>query len=331
MVPQAMGTQRKRHLVPSLTRSLLAIVCFVPLSSPVAVGQQTGNQAAPTNQQAQPQANAAPQRPFPPLSQQEQAKLNQVLLGWQQQSQSTKTLECDFERWHFDLLAAPAGIHAHKAKGSIKYAKPDKGLFRVDSIMFYKGMKDGKPQYGPEPNKYGEYWVCNGSELIEYDRDAKKCNVTSLPPEMQGQHIQNGPLPFVFNLDAEEILQRYWVKLEESPEPNTYLVVAWPKRQEDRAQYKLVQVILDQSFQPKGMRMFAPNFHIKLAPQWDHYQFNQVKRNAIGAGIQKFMGNFIPKQPPAGWQVTRQNLTSPRVAQGQDGKSQSAPQSPQRQ
>ena len=213
----------------------------------------------------------------------------------------------------------PLEIHAHKATGEIKYANPDKGLFRVDSIMFYKGMKEGKPQYGPNPNKFGEYWVCNGRELIEYDREAKQCNVQALPPNMQGTQIFNSPLPFVFNLDAEKIKQRYWVKLMKSPKPNTYLVQAWPKLQEDRAQYKMVQVVLSAGFEPEVLLMYAPNFDQKLAPQWDHYEFTSVKRNALGASFKQFMNNFIPQKPPASWKITREDFLPPQIAQGQNG------------
>ncbi|MCD0459661.1 TIGR03009 domain-containing protein [Roseiconus lacunae] len=269
---------------------------------------------------------AAPVQPFPPLNAQQQQQLDRVLLAWQQKSQSTKTLECKFERWHYDLLAAPAGVHAHKAEGVVKYANPDKGLFRVDNIMFYKGMKDQKPEYGPTANKFGEYWICNGTQLIEYDREQQQCNLQELPPNMQGTQIFNSPLPFVFNLDAKQIQQRYWVCLGESPKPNSFLVQAFPKLQEDRAQYKMVQVVLSADYEPEVMIMYAPNFHQKLAPQWDHYEFTDVKRNAIGAGIQQFMGNFIPKQPPASWKITKQNFLPPQIAQGNQAPQGSAPQ-----
>ncbi|MCO8122518.1 TIGR03009 domain-containing protein [Stieleria sp. TO1_6] len=296
--------------------------CNRRLIAGLLIGCLTGSSALlaqqPPAANGQASATAAAQPPIPALAPEEQAKLDQLLLSWQTQSQGTKTLECKFERWHFDLLAAPAGVHAHKATGEIKYANPDKGLFRVDSLMYYKGMKDGKPQYGPQNNKYGEYWVCNGVELIEYDREEKQCNVQSLPADMQGQQIFNSPLPFVFNLDATKIKQRYWVTLKESPKPNTFLIEAWPKLQEDRAQYKMVQVVLSNNFEPEVLIMYAPNFHAKLAPQWDHYEFSDVKRNALGAGISQFFNNFIPKKPPSDWKITRQNFTAPQMAERTD-------------
>jgi TIGR03009 family protein len=255
---------------------------------------------------------AQPQQPFPPLSAAAKAQLQELLLSWQQQSQGTKTLECSFARWHFDMFAAPAGIHATRADGVIKYAAPDKGLFRVDRLVFFGGMENGKPQYKEQPGQYGEHWVCNGTQLIEFDRSKEECRIQDLPPEMQGQKIFNSPLPFVFNLDAQQIQLRYWVRQVDPPRPEIVLVEAWPKRQEDRAQYKLVQIALDAStFLPQALIMYAPNFDPKTAPKWDHYEFTDVKRNAISAGFQKFLGNFIPQKPPANWKILRDKFAPP--------------------
>jgi TIGR03009 family protein len=88
--------------------------------------------------------------------------------------------------------------------------------------------------------------------------------------------------------------------------PNVVLVEAWPKQQEDRAQYKLVQIGLDaKTFTPQALIMFAPNFDPKTAPNRDHYEFSDVKRNAIGAGFQQFLNNFIPQKPPKHWKIVR--------------------------
>ena len=271
-------------------------------------------------QQARQQAaQQAPQQPFAPLTAQQQQELDQVLIQWQNQSRSTRTLDCKFERWRFDLTKAPVGVHAHKAEGQVKYAAPDKGLFRVDSIMYYNGMKDDKPIYAPNQQEPGEYWVCTGKEVVEYDRGQQVCKVNQLPADMQGQQIFNSPLPFVFNLDANGIKERFWVRTLPSPKEGTFIVEAWPKKQNDRGKYKLVQVVLDKNFNPQALIMYAPNFHPKNAPEWDHYEFSNVKRNSITATIMKnFLNNFIPKQPPSNWKVQRDNLfTPPQVADQQ--------------
>jgi TIGR03009 family protein len=274
--------------------------------------RQANSQLGNGQQAVQPTAAiAAPQQPFQ-LNAAEAADLNALLLRWQAVSQATKTLECTFQRWHFDMFAAPAGIHATKSVGIVKYAAPDKGLFRVDQLMFFKGMQGGKPQYGPQQGKFGEHWVCNGQQLIEFDRTLKQCRIENLPPAMQGQKIFNSPLPFVFNLDAQQIQERYWVREVKAPKEGIHLIEAWPKRQDDRAQYKLVQIALaKETFLPQALIMYAPNFNVKTAQKFDHYEFSEVKRNSIGNRFAEFMKSFIPEKPPANWQIVKSNLLEP--------------------
>ena len=263
-------------------------------------------------------ASGASGQPFPPLNPAQQAQLNQLLLAWQQVSQGTKTLDCGFRRYHFDNFAAPLPHFATAASGTLKYAAPDKGLFQVDKLMFFKGMEeDGKkPKYEEEPGQFGEHWVCNGKQLIEFDRSKKECKIQDLPPEMQGQQIFESPLPFVFNLDAAKIQQRYWVRQVAAPKPGVVLIEAWPKRQDDRAQYKMVQIALDEkTFLPQALIMYAPNFHAKTAPKWDHYEFTDMKRNGVGNAIASFMQNFIKDRPPADWKVFHDKYTPPQEQQ----------------
>lgn len=249
-----------------------------------------------------PEAYAAP---FEPLDADAQAQLNKLLLAWETQSNGTKTLECKFQRWHYDLFAAPANVHADKCQGEIKYASPDRGLFKVTQKLSYDGMKDGQPQYSEKPGQFGEHWVCNGEELLEFDHSKKECRVQQLPPEMRGQRIFESPLPFVFNLDAKQIVERYWVRQVQAPKPGMILIEAYPKRQEDRSQYKLVQIALNEkTYMPEALLMYAPNFNIKTAPRWDHYEFVNVQRNSISQGLfDRFMKTFIDEKAPSDWKV----------------------------
>lgn len=300
----------------------LALTQAVPI--PKALAQQpTAQQAASQQAAAQAQQQAAAQaqqqaaantQPFPPLTQPEFARLQQILQEWEKQSKGTKTLECSFQVWHYDAFAAPPGIHATKGDGSIRYAAPDKGLFRVDRKVFFNGMQGEpqKPTYVEQPGQFGEYWICNGKELIENDRSKKEWRIQQLPPNMQGTQIFNSPLPFVFNLDAKQIQERYWIREIKSPDAQVIVLEAWPKRQVDRAQYKVVQIALSMStFAPQALLLFAPNFDPKVAPNWDHYQFDNAKRNSIGAGLQMFVRSFIDEKPPSDFKVLKDQYQPP--------------------
>lgn len=299
--------------------------------APQAPGQAAGQAREQGNIQAGQDANGrkpgqlpeavAPNRPFPPASAAAQQRLNQLLAKWETESKNTKLMACDFTRWHYDNRAAPAGIHATWARGVIRYAAPDKGEFRVDELQFFKGMEGDKPKYGPDPKQQGEYWVCNGTELLEFDRAEQTCVIQVLPPEMRGQKIFQSPLPFVFNLNAAEVQQRYWVREVAPPasKQNTYLLEAWPKSQEDRAQYLFVQISIDaETFLPQALILYAPNFSPQTSPVFDHYEFTHVSRNGLISNIQQHMANFINAKPPKDWKVIRETFGAPKQAQAPD-------------
>lgn len=301
---------------PHLNQTLVAIAFSLTLLAGLPVVAQVPGTRVPGTQAAKGQASiansaqgqvadAANAAPFPPLDANAQAQLNAMLRAWETQSKGTKTLECQFQRWHYDLGAAPAGVFVTKSSGLIKYASPDRGLFKVEKIISYDGMKEDQPQYTEKPNMFGEHWVCNGEELLEFDHKEKECRVEQLPPEMRGKQIFDSPLPFVFNLDAAQIVQRYWVRQVQAPKPGMILIEAYPKRQEDRSQYKLVQIGLNEkTFMPEALLMYAPNFNIKTAAKWDHYEFVSVQRNSISAGLlDRFMKSFIDEKAPADWKV----------------------------
>ena len=297
-----------------MMRLILANTLAALISMTCCVGVQAQASAAPGQAapgQAAPGQAARPQAPFGQLTPAETQALHQVLESWQNQSKGTKTLDLSFLRFHYDAQAAPAGTPANKAEGVIRYAAPDRGLIRVDQIVFFAGMTQDNPAFKAFPDKFGEHWVCNGKQLIEFDRNAKECKIQNLPPEMQGKNIISSPLPFVFNLDAAQLLQRYWVRQTQSPTPEVILLEVWPKRAEDRSQYKMVQVALEaRTFLPKALVMYAPNFDPKLAPVWDHYEFKSVKRNSIANGLKDFVTrNFIPQKPPAHWKIVQDDFT----------------------
>jgi len=294
-----------------------------PVASQQAVGQQQAGQPGNAAQRGGVQGGQ-PQHPLAGapfvLSTAEQAELEQLLTAWEQQSTGTKRLEAKFRRWHFDPLAAPAGTHATWAEGSIKYGAPDMGLFRVDQLKFYSGIVEGKATYKSVDGQFGEHWVCNGKELLEFDRSKKECRIQQLPPELQGKDILESPLPFVFNLNAARIKERYWVRRIEAP-AGVYVIEAYPKRQADRAQYRFVRIVInDQTFLPQALILYGPNFDPATAPAYDHYEFTDMERNTLRQGMKAWGSVFIDERAPADWKVIREPYRSsgpdqPQIAQ----------------
>ena len=305
----------------------LFFIAWLCMCLPVTAEAQIAGTAQQPIQQVQNQQPVQSQpaiatfgQPFPAQDTKVVAALNQILAAWESHSQGTKTLEADFEHWHYAIKKAPANVHATKGNGVLKYSKPDKGVFKVEELLFFQGLgAAGSPPkfaFGVNPKtgqeiRLGPHWVCNGRELIEYDYQEEKCKIMMLPAGMQGNAIVNSPLPFVFNLDAEDLKRRYWLQLVASPIVGTYLINAFPKTQQDRSQYKLVQVMLDQQLNIQTLVLYPPHFNEKTAPDKDVYQFKNVKRNGVGAAVARFANAFIPAAPPKGWEITREQLPVP--------------------
>ena len=317
-----LGSNSRRFTVFCFLLALLTCLS-TDVSAQLATNAQQPTQQAQNQQVRNQPAIAEYGRPFPAQDAKVVADLNQILAAWEGHSQKTKTLETDFEHWHYAIKDAPKGVHATKGNGILKYSNPDKGVFQVEELLYYQGPgpAGAGPRYafGVNPKtgkeiRLGPHWVCNGRELIEYDYKEEKCKIMMLPANMQGNAIVNSPLPFVFNLKADDLNRRYWLQLVPSKVPGTYLINAFPKTQQDRSQYKLVQVMLDQQLNIHTLVLYPPHFNDKTSPDYDVYQFKNVKRNSVGAAVARFAKAFIPANPPKGWTITREQLPVPVAA-----------------
>ena len=327
--------------------SLLALVLpLVGLSSPTAVAQSFTDRAQQSAERgaerpAAGQGNEAfpaaqpPQLPLPPLSPQQQAHLDQVLNYWQAKTEKIERYRSDFRRWQFNSKEAPPNVAITVGDGVIRYMKPDHAVFRVDQVVHFQGLDaNNQPQYQQLENSFGEFWVCDGKTVQVRDRNKKVCEIVELPPEMQGTDIFNSPLPFVFGVQRDKVLERFWVRtLDPPPGPDgkpleVYVIEAFPKYQEDAVNYKKVQVFLDgKDFLPASLAVFLPNWR----PDNDQREvFEFTNREAEWSMIDRirelnlFRERFIPREPGGDWKVIRKPYeppaeNPPRVALPESG------------
>ena len=227
-------------------RSVLAsfIVCLL-LGSPAAgqsPPQQAGPQQPPVAAQQLPAAGP-PQQPAvagqplpaqPPqgfqLNALEQAFLDQVLDTWQAESGKVNTFKCAFERWEYNAAFGPGKeIPLNNDRGELSFQKPDKGSFQITEINTWKAAPAAPPAAPGQPpapvqgdwekqeNAIGEHWVCDGKSVFEYRHDQKQLVERPIPPQLQGQAIVDGPLPFLFGAEAAKLKDRYWLRVEQQP------------------------------------------------------------------------------------------------------------------
>jgi len=271
--------------------------------------------------------------PFPPLTPQEQQYIDQILTVWEEKTANIERFSSDFMRWEYDSQApgvaelskqlGQSDIPIAAGQGVIRFQKPDKGLFRTDEYAKSTGRITANRQVEliKDNQNFGEYVICDGKNVWDYDRKEKICTRMELPPEMQGLGIMNSPLPFLFGVKAEEIKARYWVRAispgmqDGKPVQDKYAVEAYPKYPVDAVNYHHVQIVLDRDqFLPVLMVLYMPEWNDKgssengvvIEPRDKRmvYQFSNRQSNAnifqkISEAI--FQKEFIPTEPPADW------------------------------
>ena len=248
-------------------------------------------------------------RPFPALDEEHEQFLDQVLALWEERSQSVERYRCRFQRWEYDPIFGPRDTFKTYSEGVIKYAAPDKGLFRVDRIMEYAAPETpgASPQFVQREGHLGEHWICDGESIYEHDHTNKQLIQRELPPSMRGKAIANGPLPFLFGADAQQIRQRYWIRPLPVPQDieGEYWLEAYPKLRPDAANYKKVHVIIDhRDFLPKGLVIFDRNFDESRNPARTTFTFQNREVNwSLALNALKFWHReFYEPDVPAGWQ-----------------------------
>lgn len=321
----AISPRRLLALAVGLSLAAPALAQNPPAQAPYPARPQT--QANPQNQpQYRVAANsahsAAPQAARAPfeLSAQQQAFVDQILELWERESGKIKSYKSSFERWEYDPVFGPAGdVPKTKSLGLLRYARPDKGMFRITDMLHYTAPASGdeQPTWKAREGETGEHWVCDGEAVYEFNALKKQMIVSPLPPEMRGKAIADGPLPFLFGAEKEKLKARYFIRVSQSNEKEIWLE-AYPRRQEDAANFQRVELILNRSqFLPSAMQVYLPNGKSRTV-----YIFNDAK---INDPLEVFVGVFQQPRTPLGWTKVVEPLptgaptTQPLEPQAQQG------------
>jgi TIGR03009 family protein len=189
----------------------------------------------------------------------------------------------------------------HVVRGEIRYAAPDKGMIRVDGEIVDFQWSGGEAKGGRfVKGQRAEHWICNGKSVFEYDFQQKQLIEHQLPPEMYGKAIADSPLPFLFGSSAEELKDRYFLRVETlDRESNQVWLEAYPKRQGDAANYRRATLILTLSdMEPFALETLLPNGTARTV-----YQFHDPKVNVVNLldPLKVFENNWLHAPTPRGW------------------------------
>ncbi|HKD36511.1 MAG TPA: hypothetical protein VKB78_06910 [Pirellulales bacterium] len=199
-----------------------------------------------------PGQNAPGQNPPAPpfqLSPKEQADLDKVLDAWEQKNGAITSFKANFDHMQYDPVFLPKRQGEmeqpiQQSSGEIKYVAPDKGMIRETSgTTLVQNPKTNKL----EPKKLDalQYWACDGKVLYKVDSQQKVVEEVTIPPQLQGKAITQGPLPFVFGAKASELKARYYIRPTPSNDPGQCWLEIRPKYLRDAENFSKVQIILD--------------------------------------------------------------------------------------
>ena len=255
-----------------------------PASTLAAQGNYPAQPGAQPNQPVGPQLptlQRRPARPEPPpvpfvLSSQEQMELDRVLEAWQQRSNEVKSFECTFTCWEYDATFADR-THPDKASfidhGILKYAAPDKGLFKVE------GDKEKDPK-----GQRDEQWICDGKSVFKFETPKKELHEFPLPPALQGKGITDGPLPFLFGAEADKLRKRYYLRVITPRDTQGEIwLEGYPRFQQDAANFHHAQLILlAKGMVPSAMQIYETGGNNRKVYKFDDVVINDPWRQLKG-------------------------------------------------
>ncbi|QDU58882.1 hypothetical protein [Aeoliella mucimassa] len=308
---------------------------------------RTQTQPAVQPQGVQPQAGQTlPGAPMPPfvVPVEHQRWLDQVLAKWESDSNQVKNFSCEFERARYNINGPdPNRVSLFaKEKGKLSYHKPDKGSFEiVESLVWMPKSRpatDPNQPVQPQPQQPlgeyakpvdnkgnelpGEHWVSNGKNIYQYrtHTDPKQLVVTPIPPDLQGENIVEGPLPFLFGAKAADLKERFWFEPAKDLCRDGYIGLhAKPKRQADAAEYSDVWVALrnepGKPLMPAGIRIVYPSD--PRQPMWDQFVFDLEGSNVNSMLASAMNSLFSEPTTPFGWKRVVEQM--PQQAQASSG------------
>ncbi len=241
-----------------IAETLVTLIATAGVTS-VALGQ-----APPPRR---PAASSTPKAAAAPvLSPAEEAakreEMQKLLALWEKQSALLTTLDVAFTR----LDTAPAWNEKIKYGGRAYLQSPN-----LACLHFQK--YDEKPGEKPKLVEH-ERIVVTGKEVLQYDYETKQIFRFPLDKQERKKALQEGPLPFLFNMKAAEAKDRYGMTLMNQDE-KSYLIAIVPHTENDREVFSQAFLLLNKTtFLPDRLMLLSPNGKDK-----QDYVFSGIKTN----------------------------------------------------
>jgi TIGR03009 family protein len=251
---------------------------------------------APARPAAAPAPAQAPTQAAPVVPGLDPARMNQILDAWAKKSQSTDSLHARFIREDY----ADDWQTKTRYSGAAFVKRPNLAYLNFDK------MPDD-PAGKPVPN---ERIICTGTDVYQFLTETKQVHVYPLPPEERARALEEGPLPFLFNMDAAKIKARYAIRLV-GEKDNLFLIGIKPLTDQDREAFSLAYIWLDASkFQPTKIQLHDPS----NPKNTKTYTFSEVGMNRTISDAYFDAKSQWQQVRPAGWDLVMHDLEGKPVA-----------------
>jgi TIGR03009 family protein len=276
----------------------------------------SGLSIASAQERGEPRAAvAAPAQAAP------QINMDQLLTMWAKQSATLNTLELAIYRVDRD---AAWGEEEHYV-GHAAFENPQRAYldFRKVKLQAQADPKNkDKKLFVPVKknnqveSKAYETIICTGQEVWHYSYDVRRIFVYPLDKNQRKRALEEGPLPFLFNMKAEEAKARYEMTLKEQNEKG-YLVKIKPLLREDVDSFSTAYIWLDRKWLlPTRIYLLAPDNKsskdFKLSQIHANEPVNPIRFKGVDPGkpwkLERNPGGPAPAEQAGGATARRANV-----------------------
>jgi TIGR03009 family protein len=223
-------------------------------------------------------------------------ELERILLQWERQSASIKTLKTDFTR-EDDLVVAN---DKRKYEGQAAFQRPDLAYLNLQELGAAKILQP-----------MTERFVCTTTEVWQFDNESKQIFISPLANGKGLNAVNRGPMPFLFNFKVDMVTQRYRFALIESTpcapgKPGRFILEVTPLLPTDIQDFKSAMVLLNRErFLPDAIKLRDPNGRDTRL-----YRFSNTEAN-----VDIDPSRFKP-QPLRGFKVVQNPVAANQPADG---------------
>ncbi len=122
--------------------------------------------------------------------------------------------------------------------------------------------------------------ICGEKEVWQYLHPTKQIFVYPLAKESRQRALEEGPLPFLFNMKAQQAEARYEMKLVKEDQQYYYVLVR-PKLPADKEEFRTAQIVLDKKWLlPVRIYLTSPDNKSTKDFRFEHVVPNAEVKNA---------------------------------------------------